>query len=157
MSKSSPENARRISNKKARHRYEVLDRFECGIVLVGTEVKSLRQGLASLDEAFARITDGEIWLHGLHITPYSHGSVSNHEPARPRKLLLHRRQIDKLMPKILQRGLTLVPLSVFFSPRGLAKVDLALVRGKTHADKRQDLKKAEHKREMDRELRRGGY
>jgi len=155
MSKSTPRQTPRIRNKRALHRFEVLEKLECGVVLVGTEVKSLRQGRASLDEAYARIRGGEVWLHGFHITPYEHGTVGQHEPVRPRKLLLHRRQIAKLIPKVTQRGLTLVPLTVFFSARGLVKVEVALARGKAQRDKREDLKSREHKREMDRALRRG--
>ncbi|MHC4062940.1 MAG: SsrA-binding protein SmpB [Planctomycetota bacterium] len=154
MAKSTPPLPAQIRNKKAHLRYQVLEQVECGLVLVGTEVKSLRQGKASLDEAFARITSGEIWLHGFHIAAYEHGNVRNHDPLRPRKLLLHRRQIAKLLPKVVQRGLTLIPLSVYFSPRGLAKVQLALAQGKSHRDKRQDLKKRDDKREMERALRR---
>ena len=154
MAKSTPSPAR-IRNKKARLRYQVLEELECGLVLLGTEAKSLRQGRASLDEAFARITNGEIWLHGFHIPPYEHGNVHNHDPLRPRKILAHRREIARLLPKVRQRGLTLIPLSVYFSARGLAKVQIALVQGKTHRDKRQDLQKREHKREMDRAVRRG--
>ena len=146
MSKSSPPQPK-IRNKKALKRYEILDRIECGLVLTGTEVKSLRQARASLDEAFARITDGEVWLFGCHIATYDHGNVQNHEPLR-------RRKIARLGPKVFQKGLTLVPLDIYFSERGLAKVTLALVRGKSHHDKRQDLKKREDRREMDRALRR---
>ncbi len=153
MSKSSPPQPK-IRNKKAAKRYEILDRIECGLVLTGTEVKSLRQARASLDEAFARITAGEVWLFGCHIATYDHGNVQNHEPLRRRKLLLHRREIARLGPKVFQKGLTLVPLDIYFSERGLAKVTLALVRGKSHHDKRQDLKKRDDRREMDRALRR---
>lgn len=155
MAKSSPSEPPRVRNKKARHRFELLETLECGLALVGTEVKSLREGRGSLDEAYARIKDGEAWLFGLHIAPYSHGNVQNHDPRRPRKLLLHRRQIAHLEPKITQKGLTLIPLQVYFSKRGLAKVELALARGKAQHDKRQDLRKREHKREMARALRRG--
>ena len=154
MSRSTPKQPPRVHNKKAARRYEILERVECGIVLAGTEVKSLRQGQASLDEAHARIRDSEVWLHGFHISAYTHASVAQHDPLRPRKLLLHRRQINKLAPKVVQRGLTLVPLCVFFSDRGIAKVELALVRGKAQRDKRQDLKKRDDKREMDRAMRR---
>ncbi len=154
MAKSTPPEPHRVRNKKAQYRFEVLERLECGLVLVGTEVKSLREGQASLDEAFARIKDGQVWLYGLHIAPYSHGNVHNHEPLRPRKLLLHRREINRLGPKLAQKGLTLVPLQVYFSTRGLAKVELAVARGKATHDKREDLKKREHKREIDRALRR---
>ena len=144
----------RIRNKKAHLRFEILEKLECGLVLRGTEVKSLRQGRASLEEAYARITGNELWLHGFHIPPYSHGNVQNHDPLRPRKLLLHKRQIARLAPRVFQRGLTLVPLEVYFSARGLVKVELALAQGRAQRDKRQDLKKREHKREMDRALRR---
>jgi SsrA-binding protein len=155
MAKSSPSEPPRVRNKKARHGFELLEKLECGLALVGTEVKSLREGRGTLDEAYARIRDGEVWLFGLHIAPYSHGSVHSHDPLRPRKLLLHRRQIAHLRPKITQKGLTLIPLQVYFSKRGLAKVELALARGKAQHDKRQDLRKREHKREMARALRRG--
>ncbi|HUU84028.1 MAG TPA: SsrA-binding protein SmpB [Phycisphaerae bacterium] len=153
MAKSSPTQLR-IRNKKAHLRFEILDKVECGLVLRGTEVKSLREGRATLEEAYAQLQRGEVWLYGFHIPPYSHGNVQNHEPMRPRKLLLHKQQIGRLTPKVTQRGLTLVPLQVYFSARGLVKVELALVRGKARQDKRQDLKKREHKREMDRVLRR---
>lgn len=154
MSKSRPPEPPRVRNRKAWHRFEVLDRLECGLALTGTEVKSLRAGQASLDEAFARITGGEVWLLGLHIALYSHGHGRNHDPLRPRKLLLHRREIARLGPKVTQKGLTLVPLEIYFNQRGLAKVELALARGKAQPDKRQDLKKREHQRDMDQALRR---
>ncbi len=154
MAKSTPPQPR-IRNKRAHLRFEILDKLECGLALLGTEVKSLRQGRASLEEAYARLTGGEVWLYGFHIPPYSHAHVQNHDPLRPRKLLLHKRQIARLAPKVIQRGLTLVPLQVYFSARGLAKVELALVQGKAQRDKRQDLKKREHKREIERAMRRG--
>ncbi|MCK4659173.1 MAG: SsrA-binding protein SmpB [Phycisphaerae bacterium] len=144
----------RIRNRKAHHRFEILDKLQCGLVLCGTEVKSLRAGQASLEEAFAYIADGEAWLRDFHIAPYSHGHTINHEPKRRRKLLLHRQEIRKLETRIFHKGLTLVPLEVYFNERGLAKVLLAVARGKSHTDKRQTLKKAEHRREMDRALRR---
>lgn len=139
-----------IQNRKARHRFQILDTVLCGLVLRGTEVKSLRAGQASLDEAFARIEGGEAWLVGCHIAPYSHGHTANHDLKRRRKLLLQRREIHKLEMKVTQKGLTLVPLEISFSKRGLAKVLLALARGKSKADKREGLKKAEHQREMAR-------
>lgn len=154
MARSTPQQPR-IRNKRAHLRFEILEKLECGLVLRGTEVKSLRQGRGSLEEAYARVTGDEVWLHGFHIPPYSHGNVQNHDPLRPRKLLLHKRQIAKLTPKVIQRGLTLVPMEVYFSARGLVKVQLALARGKAQRDKRQDLKKREHKREIQRALRRG--
>jgi len=145
-----------IRNRKAHFRFEILEKIECGLVLQGTEVKSLRDGQASLEEAYARIQDDEIWLIGAHIAPYEHGNVMNHEPTRPRKLLLHRREIRKLLPKVIQRGLTMVPLAIYFNQRGLAKCTVALAQGKAHRDKRDDIRKREQKREMDRVQRRGG-
>ena len=154
MSRPAQKQPSGIRNKKALHKYEILEKLECGVALKGTEVKSLRSHAASLDEAYARIAGDEIWLVGFNIAPYKHGNVMNHEPTRPRKLLLHRREISKLAPKVVQRGQTLVPLRVYFNNRGLCKVILALARGKTHGDRRQDLKKKEQQREMDRALRR---
>lgn len=142
-------------NRKAGFRYEILERLECGIALKGTEVKSLRKHEVSLEEAFARILpSGELWLCGCHISPYQAGTSENQEPARPRKLLAHRREIMKWLPQVRAKGMTLVPLEIYFNSRGLAKVIVALVRGKTHGDKRQDIKKREHQREMDRAMRR---
>lgn len=154
MVKAAPKQQPVIRNKKASHKFEILEKIECGIVLLGTEVKSLRVGSASLDESHARIKDDEIWLIGFNIAPYSHGNLMNHEPTRPRKLLLHKREVHKLLPKVTQRGQTLVPLKVYFNDRGLCKVTLALARGKTHSDKREDMKKRDQKREMDRAMRR---
>jgi len=151
--KDPNEHRRRFQNKKARYNYEVIEKLETGITLTGTEVKSLREGRASLEEAFARIVGGEIFLYGFRIDPYSHGNAMNHDPVRARKLLLHRREINKLAPKVVLRGQTLVPLSLYFNDRGLAKVSLALVKGKTHRDKRQDVKKRDHEREMARAMR----
>jgi SsrA-binding protein len=153
MSRDSKAPAAVARNKKASHKYEILEKIECGLVLRGTEVKSLRDGAASLDEAYARIDGEEIWLLGFNIPPYKHGNVMNHEPTRARKLLLHKREISKLLPKVQQRGQTLVPLRVYFNHRGICKVTLALARGKTHGDRRQDLKRKEQKREMDRAMR----
>ena len=139
------------TNRKARHHYAVQDIFEAGVVLTGTEVKSLREGLASLADAFATVDDGEIWLRNLHIAEYHHGSWTNHAPRRNRKLLLHRSQIDTLIGKIRDGNLTLVPLSLYFS-EGKVKVELALARGKQEHDKRQDLAKRDAQREVIREL-----
>jgi SsrA-binding protein len=137
-------------NRKARHEYEVLEVFEAGIALRGTEVKSLREGNVSLVESFARVTDDEeLILQGAHIDVYKAGSFSNHDPVRPRKLLMHRREIRRIALRVAERGLTLVPLSMYFK-RGIAKVELALVRGKRQYDKRQSIKK----READRAMRR---
>ena len=126
------------TNRKARHNYSILETFEAGVALVGTEVKSLREGQASLADAFATVDDGEVWLRNLHIPEYHHGSWTNHAPRRNRKLLLHRRQIDTLVGKIRDGNLTLVPLSLYFS-EGKVKVELALARGKQARDKRQDM------------------
>ncbi len=142
-------------NRKARHRFQILQEYECGIVLRGTEVKSLRERNCSLDESYARLERGELWLVGFHINPYEQAGTANHEPMRRRKLLLHAREINKIRPKIEQRGLTLVPLRVYFNTRGLAKITIALAQGKTHGDKRQDQKTREHRREMDRAMRKG--
>ncbi len=139
------------SNRKARHDYSILEVFEAGVVLTGTEVKSLRAGQASLVDAFATVDDGEVWLRNMHIPEYRHGSWTNHEPRRNRKLLLHRRQIDTLIGKIRDGNLTLVPLSVYFF-EGKVKVELALARGKLARDKRQDLARRDAQREMTRAL-----
>ena len=139
------------TNRKARHNYSILDVYEAGIALVGTEVKSLREGQASLADAFATIDDGEIWLRNLHIAEYHHGSWTNHAPRRNRKLLMHRSQIDNLVGKIRDGNLTLVPLSLYFVD-GKVKVELALARGKEARDKRQDLAKRDADREITREL-----
>src|SRR6476660_4119040 len=128
-------------NRRASHEYEILDRLECGLVLTGTEVKSLRDGHASLEESYGRIDGSEVWLIGSDIPEYSMGNRMNHKPKRPRKLLLHRREIDKFAGKASQRGFTLVPLKMYFK-EGRAKVELAVCRGKQLHDKRQDQKKA---------------
>jgi SsrA-binding protein len=141
------------SNRRARHDYTIEDTVEAGLVLTGTEVKSLRAGRASLVDGFGQITDGEAWLHGVHIPEYTQGTWTNHEPRRIRKLLLHRKEIDKLASSVNERGLTLVPLSLYFSD-GKAKVELGLARGKRTYDKRQDLAKRDAAREVERALRR---
>ena len=141
------------SNRRARHDYTIEDTVEAGLVLTGTEVKSLRAGRATLTEGFGQITNNEAWLHGVHIPEYTQGTWTNHEPMRTRKLLLHRREIDKLASSIQERGLTLVPLSLYFSG-GKVKIELALARGKRAYDKRQDLAKRDAAREIERELRR---
>ena len=143
-----------IHNKKARHDFEILEKVEAGIALTGSEVKSLRNGKASLDEAFAVIRRGEVFLRDMTISPYEQAGYAQHVPTRERKLLLHRGEIAKWDKKVKERGLTLVPLLLYFSDRGIAKVRLALAKGKTHADKRSTLKDREHKREMDRAMRR---
>lgn len=138
-------------NRRAKHDYELSDAVECGIVLVGTEVKSLRQGHAELDEAYAKIDDGELWLVGCEIPEYAFGNRLNHTPKRQRKLLLHRREIRKLETHGEQRGHTIVPLQMYFK-NGRAKVEIAVGRGKQSYDKRQSLKKSEAKREIDRAM-----
>jgi SsrA-binding protein len=139
------------SNRKARHNFSILEVFEAGVVLTGTEVKSLREGNASMADSFATVDDGEIWLRNLHIPEYHHGSWTNHPPRRNRKLLLHRRQIDMLVGKIRDGNLTLVPLSMYFT-EGRVKVELALARGKQSHDKRQDIARRDAQRDVIREL-----
>ena len=148
------EPARRIAvqNRKARHEYHVLETWEAGLVLQGTEVKSLREGKANLQDAFARVDRGEVWLHNVHISPYEQGNRFNHDPLRPRKLLLHRNEIRKLIGKVETTGLTLIPLDIHFT-RGIAKVNLALVRGKKLHDKRDDVRRRDAEREMQRALK----
>jgi SsrA-binding protein len=137
------------TNRKARHEYSILDTYEAGLVLTGTEVKSLRQGRASLVDAFATIDNGEAYLRNLHIPEYTQGTWTNHEPRRTRKLLLHKAEISKLIGKLQETGLTLVPLQLYFSD-GKAKIELALARGKRAYDKRQDLAKRDAQREIER-------
>lgn len=139
------------TNRKARHNFSIVDVYEAGVALVGTEVKSLREGHASLADAFATVDDGEVWLRNMHIPEYHHGSWTNHTPRRNRKLLLHRRQIDTLVGKLRDGNFTLVPLSLYFSG-GKVKVELALARGKQAHDKRQDLARRDAQREVVREL-----
>ncbi len=140
-------------NKRALHEYDVSDTLECGIVLTGTEVKSLREGSANLEDSFARIQAGEVWLIGSDIPEYSMGNRLNHKPKRARKLLLHRREIAKFADKASQRGYTLVPLRMYFK-QGRAKVQLAVARGKQLHDKRQDQKKADAQKEIRRAMSR---
>ena len=139
------------SNRKARRDYFILDTFEAGLVLQGTEVKSLRDGKASLAEAYARIRGDEIFLVGAHIPEYKFGNRQNHEPTRPRKLLLHRKEIERLRGKTLEKGLTLVPLRLYWR-RGRAKIEIGLARGKRDYDRRQDTMKREANREMERAM-----
>jgi SsrA-binding protein len=139
------------TNRQAGFRYHLLEKFECGIVLQGSEVKSLREGGVQLKDAYAEVRDGEVWLHNMHIAPYKPAASQNHDPERPRKLLLHRREIERLVGKTAERGLTLVPTRVYFSgPR--AKVELALARGKELHDKRRSIKERETRREIERAL-----
>ena len=137
------------TNRKARHDYQILERVEAGIVLTGSEVKSLRGGRASLVEAFARVRDNEVWLEGMHVPPYEQGEKRGYNPTRPRKLLLHRREIARLLGKQNEQGLALVPLRLYFT-HGIAKVELGLGKGKREYEKRQSIAKREHEREMER-------
>jgi SsrA-binding protein len=140
-----------VSNRKARHDYELLERFEAGLVLSGAEVKSLRGGRGSLAESFARVRDGEVWIEGMHIPPYEQAmDKRTYDPVRPRKVLLHRGEIERLIGKTAERGLSLVPLRIYFA-HGLAKAEIALARGKRRFEKRQAIAEREHQREMLRE------
>lgn len=139
-------------NKKAFHDYEILERFEAGIVLLGTEVKSIRDHRINLKDSFARVSDGEVWLEGCHISPYSHGNIQNHEPERPRKLLLHRREIDKLQAATQKGGVTVVPLKVYFSA-GKVKIEIGLARGKRLYDKRETARRKTIEREIEAEIK----
>jgi SsrA-binding protein len=142
------------TNRQASYRYHLLEKYECGLVLTGTEVKSLREGKAQLKDSYALIRDGEVWLIGMYIPPYGPASRENHEPERPRKLLLHRSEIDRLVGRTHERGLTLVPTRVYFAgSRSRAKVEIALARGKDLYDKRESIRKREMARDVQRELR----
>jgi SsrA-binding protein len=139
------------TNRQAAFRYHLLERWECGIQLQGSEVKSLREGGVQLKDAYAELRDGEVWLQRMHIAPYKPAARENHEPERPRKLLMHRREIERLIGKTAERGLTLVPTRVYFKGPH-AKVELALARGKEQRDKRRSIKEREQRREIDRAL-----
>jgi len=141
-------------NRRAFHDYFIDERLEAGLVLLGTEVKSLRAGKVNLRDGFVRVEGSAAWLENVHISPYAQGNISNHEPLRPRKLLLHRDQIASLIGKVKQRGYTLIPLRVYFA-RNRAKVEVGLARGKRQYDKRQAMAEADAKREMARVMRRG--
>jgi SsrA-binding protein len=139
-------------NRRARHDYQLIERLEAGLVLTGTEVKSLREGRVTMAQAFADIREGEAWLHGVEIAIYDHGNRANHEPVRPRKLLLHRRQIDSLYGQVREKGLTVVPTRLYFKD-GRVKVELAVARGKENRDKRRDVADRDAKRQMERALK----
>src|ERR687885_433759 len=141
------------TNRQASHRYHLLERWECGLVLTGTEVKALRDGKAQIKDGYASVRDGEVWLYNVHIPPYGPASRENHEPERPRKLLMHKREIDRLIGKTKEKGLTLVPTRLYFKGRH-AKVEIALARGKDVGDKRRAIKEREMRREMERSFRR---
>jgi SsrA-binding protein len=139
------------TNRNASYRYNLLDRWEAGMELQGSEVKSIRNGGVQIKDAYAALQDGEIWLHNMHIAPYGPAARDGHEPERPRKLLLHRKEIERLIGKTQEKGLTLVPTRVYFKG-ARAKVEIALAKGKDHVDKRRDLKAKDQKREIDRAL-----
>ena len=141
------------TNRKAYHDYFIEEKFEAGIMLQGTEVKSLRDGRVNLQDSYASVKGGEAFLHHCHISPYSHGNIMNHEPLRTRKLLLHRKEINKLLGKTQQQGLTLIPLRIYFSKRGLAKVELGLAKGKKQHDRRESIKNREASREVERAMK----
>jgi len=144
-----------VDNRRARHEYHLGDRFEAGVVLAGTEVKSLRTGKATLQQAYAEVREGEAWLVGLHVPEYTEGNRANHEPDRPRKLLLHRREIERLASGVAEKGFTLVPTRLYFKD-GRIKVELALARGKELRDKRRDIADRDAKRQIERELKAAG-
>jgi SsrA-binding protein len=141
-----------VDNRRARHDYHLSDKVEAGLVLSGTEVKSLRDGKATLQQAYADVREGEAWLNGLHIPEYTQGNRANHDPDRPRKLLLHRREIDRMYGQVRERGYTVVPTRLYFKD-GRVKVELALARGKEVRDKRRDIAARDAKRQIERELK----
>ena len=141
------------SNRKAYHEYHIEETFEAGLVLTGTEVKSLREGKANLKDSYAKIKEGELFLINAHISPYSCGNIFNHDPKRDRKLLMHKREINRLLGKVKERGYTLVALSMYFDKRNRAKMEIALAKGKTLYDKRESIKRKDEKRLRERELR----
>ena len=140
-----------IRNRRARHDYSILDSMEVGIVLQGTEVKSLRQGRANIKDSFARVERGEVWLYNMHISPYDQGNRHNHDPERPRKLLLRRAQIRRLIGRVEERGLTMIPLKIYFK-KGWAKIELGVARGKREYDKRHDIARRDAQREMEQAM-----
>src|SRR5262245_16260660 len=141
------------TNRKAYHDYFIQEKFEAGLMLQGTEVKSLREGRVNLQDSYASVKGGEAFLHHCHISPYSHGNIMNHEPLRTRKLLLHRKEINKLLGKTQQQGLTLIPLRIYFSKRGFAEVELGLAKGKKQHDRRESIKTREASREVERAMK----
>lgn len=144
-----------VVNRQARFNYEILETIEAGIALLGTEVKSIREGKGNIKEAYADIRNGEVWLTGAHINPYSHGNITNHDPLRERRLLLNAREISRLQGKVVEKGLTLVPLRLYLKGR-LIKLELGLARGKKVVDKREDIKKRDQEREVQREMKERG-
>jgi SsrA-binding protein len=152
MSDKSPNRKFLLKNKKAFYNFEVLEKLECGISLQGTEVKSIKSGRMSFSDSYCRIREGELFLIGFHISQYPLGNINNHDPDRERKLLVHKQEIKRLKRKVLEKGLTLVPLSVYLK-RGMVKIEVGLCRGKKLYDKREDIKRRDLKRDADRELR----
>ncbi|HKK95690.1 MAG TPA: SsrA-binding protein SmpB [Anaerovoracaceae bacterium] len=142
-----------VNNKKARHDYFIEDTFEAGLVLTGTEIKSIRNGKVSIKESYARIEKGELLIYGMHISPYEQGNIFNVDPLRPRKLLLHKKEINKIMGQIKLNGLTLIPLNIYINENGIAKMELALARGKKLYDKRETLAKKDSDRKMERAMK----
>ncbi|MCA1958258.1 MAG: SsrA-binding protein SmpB [Nitrospira sp.] len=155
MTRAGSEDREKVitTNRKAYHDYFIEEKFEAGIVLTGTEVKSLRDGRANLQDSYAAVKDGEVYLYHCHISPYRHGNIMNHDPTRTRKLLLHHKEIDKLIGKTQQKGLTLVPLRLYFSPRGKVKVELGLAKGKKQYDRRESIKARDAGREIERTVK----
>src|ERR1051326_6200883 len=153
MTSVTPDEKIVVRNRKAAHDYFIIDRYEAGIVLKGTEVKSLRQGNANLQDGYAVVKDGEVWLIGLHISPFEKGNINNHDPRRDRKLLLHKKEIRRVFGKLSEGGLTLVPLRIYFS-KNLAKVELAVAKGKKSYDKREAIAKRDAERQLRREYAR---
>jgi SsrA-binding protein len=153
--KQEKENQHKVvaTNRKAYHDYFIEEKLEAGVMLRGTEVKSLRDGRVNLQDSYASVDDGEVYLHHCHISPYSHGNIMNHDPLRARKLLLHRKEINKLIGKTQQKGLTLIPLRIYFSKQGRAKVELALAKGKKQYDRRETIKAREADREVERAIK----
>lgn len=141
-------------NRKSRHKYKILDSIECGVILLGSEVKSLRDGKCQLDEAYGRVRGETLWLYGCNIAEYPQATIWNHEPKRPRQLLVHKREMLKFIGKAREKGLTLVPLRLYFNQRGIVKCEMALCQGLKLHDKREKMKKADARRDMDRAIRR---
>jgi len=141
-----------LVNRKAFHDYEIIERLEAGVVLIGTEVKALREGRANFKDSYARVINGELWVVNMHISTYSHGGYSNHEPLRQRKLLLHKRELKRFISKIEERGLTIIPLKLYFK-NGRAKIEIGLARGKRLHDKRKDIAQKDMQRDAQRELK----
>lgn len=154
MAKETDDQSKVVAtNRKAYHDYFIEEKFEAGMVLRGTEVKSLRDRRVNLQDSYASVKDGEVFLHHCHISPYSHGNLMNHDPIRTRKLLLHRKEISKLLGKTQQKGLTLIPLRIYFSPQGRAKIELGLAKGKKQHDRRASIKAREAGREVERAMK----